>query len=267
MNSEVEWLMEYLDNHDLLLEMERALAMCNAWAVSDHGYASKNERINEWYPDGFQLYEIVTSIFAMTLIHPEGMTYQALIGYISGKVKCKDPLDRIKCAAEIIALCYLADLIVIEKVSDKTMKITTEFELPVEIPQFGKHIPLFKKPADVTYNPILGNQFKQHTEDVCTQHINIMNAIPLCLDHRIIEDMEEYQKSTPETDEQQEQWEDFKRRSAETYIEVEKHDHFYLQHSYDTRGRCYCSGYYINYQGSQFKKAIVQLANKEIVKL
>lgn len=277
MQPEVKWLMDHLDQHPILSEMATALDLVWKWSCKDHGYESKNARIKEWNSNNqsltadFDFYEIVTHIFAGTLLHPEGMTYQAMIGYISGNIGCKDPLDRAKCAAEIIALCYQADLITITKVSDKTMLITTDFDLGVEIPEFGKHMPVFQKPEPVARNPILGNLFKQHSEDVCTDHINRMNAIPLALEFRVISDLPETTKAPLDTDEQKEQWEDFKRRSLETYAEVAKRDPaeepFYLNHSVDTRGRCYCSGYYINYQGASFKKAIVQLAEKEVIKL
>ena len=42
---------------------------------------------------------------------------------------------------------------------------------------------------------------------------------------------------------------------------------FWLKHSLDTRGRTYCNGYLINYQGASYKKAIVQLHDKEVVRL
>lgn len=268
MQPEVKWLMDHLDQYSILPEMQEAMDKVEEWANWDHGYQSKNQRIQEWSTVIEDIYGIVTHIFAGTLLNPEGMTYQAMIGYISGSIGCKDPLDRAKCAAEIIALCYQANLITITKVSDKTMLITTEFDLGIEIPEFGKHIPQFKKPEPVAYNPILGNLFKQHDMDTSTDHIDRMNAIPLVLEHRVLEELpESLTKTEFDTDEQKEQWIDFVRRSWETYGLAMKHEQFYLNHSFDTRGRCYCSGYYINYQGSSYKKAIVQLANKEIIQL
>ena len=40
---------------------------------------------------------------------------------------------------------------------------------------------------------------------------------------------------------------------------------FWLQNKVDKRGRIYTSGYHISPQGSSFKKAMINLANKEIV--
>lgn len=272
MQAEVKWLMDYLDSHEILPEMQQAINLAFKWAHTTYSYASKNQRIQEWRramtPSDTPFYAIMCHVFAGTLLHPQGMTYQAMIGYISSNVQCADPLDRAKCAAEMIALAYQADLITVTRVSDKTLLVSTEFVLPVEIPAFGKHLPQFKRPAPVDFIPILGCRFKQHNEDICIEHIDRMNSIALSLDERIIDAMEEYQKSEPETTEQEEQWQEFKRRSAETYQTVlENGNRFYLRHNYDTRGRCYCEGYYINYQGSQYKKAIVQLADKEVVKI
>jgi DNA-directed RNA polymerase len=42
-------------------------------------------------------------------------------------------------------------------------------------------------------------------------------------------------------------------------------DGFYLTHKYDKRGRVYCQGYHINYQGAPWNKATIQLADKELV--
>jgi hypothetical protein len=146
--------------------------------------------------------------------------------------------------------------------------ITTEFELDVDIPEFDKHLPLFRKPSEVAYNPILGNRFKQHDSDVCREHIDTMNAIPLSLEGRIFNILEETTKAELETQEQVDDWEVFKVRSDLAYAHVlDKGNEFYLEHSHDTRGRCYCSGYYINYQGNSYKKAIIQLFDKEVVRL
>ena len=47
--------------------------------------------------------------------------------------------------------------------------------------------------------------------------------------------------------------------------ELINHDYFYLTHKVDLRGRTYCQGYQINYQGNGFNKACIELANTEII--
>jgi DNA-directed RNA polymerase len=42
---------------------------------------------------------------------------------------------------------------------------------------------------------------------------------------------------------------------------------FYLTHRYDKRGRVYCQGYHISYQGNAWNKSVIELADKEIIEL
>ncbi|RLB94661.1 MAG: hypothetical protein DRH26_00470 [Deltaproteobacteria bacterium] len=272
MQPEVKWVMDYLDQEEILPEIQTTMDEIFKWSCKDHGYESKNRRIKEWNQNiscfhKIDYYELICKIFTSLIIHQEGMTYQAMIGYIAGDIGCAAPLDRAKCASEVIAIAYQCDLIKITQVSDKTMMITTNYMLGESIPDFPKHRPEFKKPEPILFNSILGNQLKQHDADTCIDHINKMNAIPLTLEYRVITDMEETSKAVIEYQEQLDEWEKFKQESLELYNEITKHKEFFLKHSTDTRGRCYCKGYYVNYQGSSFKKAIVQLANKEIVNL
>ena len=43
-------------------------------------------------------------------------------------------------------------------------------------------------------------------------------------------------------------------------------DRFWLTHKYDKRGRTYAQGYHVNYQGNAWNKAVVEFAEKEIVR-
>jgi DNA-directed RNA polymerase len=42
---------------------------------------------------------------------------------------------------------------------------------------------------------------------------------------------------------------------------------FYLTHRYDKRGRVYCQGYHVTYQGTPWNKAVLELADKEIIEV
>lgn len=268
MQPEVKWLMQYFDSNPFIQDIQDTVETLDQWCYMSHHYASKNKRLAEWSPEVEELYEVVYHLFAMALLHPQGITYQAMIGAIANHVKCADTLDRIKTAAEMIALAYQCELIVITKTSDKTMMITTDHVLRVQIPQFIKHMPVFEEPEPLTKSQILGSRFKQHEGDVCVDHINRMNNIPLSLELRIIESMPETTTNIHETQEQVDAWDTFVQHSKGIYELIEQEGNlFYLEHSNDTRGRCYASGYCVGYQGSGYKKAIVQLANKEIVKL
>lgn len=267
--NEVKWLLQYLDENSMLQEIQDTIETLVEWAGQHFSYESKNQRIAEWSPTEQDFYELVCHIYAGCLLHPQGMTYQAMIGYICGTIRCADPLDRAKIAAEVISVAYLCELIVITKVTSTTMMITTDHELPVQIPKFIQHRPEQSQPQPLDHNSILGNRFKRHTEDACIDHLDRMNRIPFTLETRIIDHLQETTSADLETQEQKDAWETFRQQSGEMYdlVRQDYHNEFYLQHSFDTRGRCYCSGYFINYQGASYKKAIVQLANKEVVQL
>lgn len=254
-----KWLENYLDERELIPEMGRAINMILQWTMIDFKYESKNARIAEWNPSDKDIYAVLCHILIGCLIHRE-MNYQAMIGFIANDIRCNDQIDRIKTAAEVIALAYQCDLIVITKKSD-SMVITTEFELDEDIPEFDKHQPESHAYIAET-NQILGNRFKQHDKDTCLSHINTMNAVPLALEWRVINELQD--KPKKEEIEDEEAWQDFVRRSQATYQNIGT-DTFYLKHHYDTRGRTYSQGYYINPQGSSYKKAIVQLAKRELI--
>ena len=48
-------------------------------------------------------------------------------------------------------------------------------------------------------------------------------------------------------------------------IMLETGNKFYFSHRYDYRGRTYCEGYYLNYQGNDYCKAVLEFSNKEII--
>jgi hypothetical protein len=48
-------------------------------------------------------------------------------------------------------------------------------------------------------------------------------------------------------------------------LPLQEGNEFCLTHKYDKRGRIYCQGYPVNYQGALWNKAVIQLAAKEIV--
>lgn len=109
-------------------------------------------------------------------------------------------------------------------------------------------------------------------KDVCLDHLNRMNAVPLVLDFGVIRSNEgRYIKPTRK---EGESYDDFRKRLKQASmfysvsVEVmegiaELSDVLYLTHKYDRRGRCYASGYHINTQGTDYNKAVLQLARKE----
>lgn len=109
-------------------------------------------------------------------------------------------------------------------------------------------------------------------KDICLDHLNRMNAVPLALDFSVINSNEgRYIRPTRK---EGENYDDFHKRlkQANVFYSVsvevmegitELSDVIYLTHKYDRRGRCYASGYHINPQGTDYNKAVIQLYHKE----
>lgn len=109
-------------------------------------------------------------------------------------------------------------------------------------------------------------------EDLCLDHINRANNVKLTLNVDVIASPEGNRikpvrragESYPEFEQREKQSKTF----YETSVDVMQGmltlgNEFYLTHKYDRRGRCYAMGYHINSQGTDYNKAVLELARKE----
>ncbi|AID16824.1 RNA polymerase subunit 1 [Dinoroseobacter phage vBDshPR2C] len=111
-------------------------------------------------------------------------------------------------------------------------------------------------------------------EDVCLDHINRMNSVALTLNMEVIASAEGHMIIPKRK--VGEGFEEFQKRQKqaqvfyETSLDVMRGMHtlgneFWLTHKYDRRGRSYAVGYHINSQGTDYNKAVLELAKKEKV--
>jgi len=114
-----------------------------------------------------------------------------------------------------------------------------------------------------------------HNDDVCLDHINRMNAIPFAINMTVAKAIQNKWKGIDKR-KKDETWEDYrKRRKAfDKYNAVAKDvlalltkqgNRIYLTHKYDKRGRTYCMGFHVTYQGTDWNKSVLELADKEYV--
>jgi len=114
-----------------------------------------------------------------------------------------------------------------------------------------------------------------HDFDVCLDHLNHVNSVKLTLNHRVTSMIKNQWRNLdkPKTGEEHAEYK--KRVKAfekydRTAYEVMGHldiagTEFYLTHKYDKRGRVYCQGYHVNYQGNTWNKAVIEFADQETV--
>lgn len=115
-----------------------------------------------------------------------------------------------------------------------------------------------------------------HTDDdVCLDHLNRINETPYTLNLEVATTIHNKWKGLDKQAED-ETYEDFKKRKKafEKYDRVAKDvlgtllkagNRIFLTHKYDKRGRTYCMGFHVTYQGTDWNKAIIELAEKELV--
>lgn len=110
---------------------------------------------------------------------------------------------------------------------------------------------------------------KSHTkEDVCLDVINILNSFEYTLNLNVLESSSQYDSLKDyKTGESQEdyakRYKQWKRFDTVTRELISNHyqdvDSIWFTHQYDKRGRVYCRGYNISYQGSEWSKALVHM--------
>jgi hypothetical protein len=263
---------------DIGPEFEPYLNACQEvmrYASATYQYASKQDRIRSWARTEPNIPEIVISCFTTTLLH-RSLSYQAICGMLNHKIKLDDTIDRVRTIAEIIAVISKTGLIHIKRQGKgETTTIAAGYELTHDIPTDDRH-ELNKHKAqeivsnydDIQGSMLLGCQLNHHEDNICLAHINRMNRIPLSLSIELLKSMEEMPTFELDTPDKKKQWEYYKKSSLHKYVEVvrDSDNKVFTDHKYCTRGRCYDLGYHISSQGTSYKKAIVQLHKRELVK-
>jgi hypothetical protein len=114
-----------------------------------------------------------------------------------------------------------------------------------------------------------------HDDDVCLDHINRANQVRFMINfdtaHMISGawrnlDKPKAGESKEDFDKRVKAFDKYDRSSKDVIDQLVAHgNEFYLTHRYDKRGRIYCQGYHVNYQGAPWNKAVIELADKEFV--
>jgi len=189
--------------------------------------------------------------------------------------------------ADILFVLCESDLYDIYHNSSKELCIRSVYKLePITLQAINrcKYLPpMLCKPNKVVSNNDCGFiTFKEHCVlkrhnyhdlNISLDVLNYQNSIELSIDPFVFEweyefkIKEEYaNKTVLQLKEIQDQHEMFKTemyKSTEDLLDRS----FHLLHRFDSRGRLYCSGYEHSYQGSEYQKALINIAKKEFIEL
>ena len=164
------------------------------------------------------------------------------------------------------------------------VKFTLSNEIQEELDKFQFPLPMVVRPRKVEDNMsngyLLGKgsiilKDNHHDDDVCLDHINRVNRVRYTINQNTAMMIKNRWRNLdkPKAGETKD---DFKRRcrAFEKYdrtahdvigLLIKEGNMFYLTHKYDKRGRVYCQGYHVNYQGTPWNKAVIEFADKEII--
>lgn len=186
--------------------------------------------------------------------------------------------------ADMLLKCATADLVDWDpKLEQFIVKFTLSDDVQEELDRYQYPLPMVIEPKRVTRNTetgyILGGgslilRKNHHDQDICLDHINRVNRIKFAIDHDVVRMVKNKWRNLdkPKSGETKA---DFQRRQKafEKYDRSTKAvintlgantEELYLTHKYDKRGRVYCQGYHLTYQGAPWNKAVICLADKEL---
>lgn len=189
-------------------------------------------------------------------------------------------------AADMLVRCAEADLVDWNAMTEQfVVKIDVTPDVRDELDMYQFPLPMIVEPRKLTSNtdsPYLGVRDgsvilrnNHHGDDVCLDHLNRQNRVRFSLNNQVADliqnrwrnlDKPKVGESKQDFEKRKRAFEKYDRTARRVMAEVTSHgNEFHLTHKYDKRGRTYCQGYHITTQGTAWSKAVVELADKEVI--
>lgn len=263
---------------DTQAKLAYGVQLVTEWMGKDY-YESKNIRLAQLAH--MDIPALVMDIFVGVAYCQRPELFTSVSAQIASRLKFSDKADAITTVAELLAVLCQTDAFDIGK-EDKmaSLMLVSTIPLPETLLEFVENSsylpPMVCKPLEVTHNfssgylthndSLMLGSGNHHDGDLCLDTLNIQNSVRLKLDLDFLCKVEEQPTFDVDTHEKKEAWDTFKKQSYGFYSLMQQQGNsFYLTHKVDKRGRSYSCGYHINTQGTSFKKAMLELADEELV--
>ncbi len=273
-------LNEIKTSPEIVAKIHQGANLLDEW-ISKSYYDSKDARISQL--KDLDLYDLVREVAVHILPMERSETFTSVVGRVASLLSYSSKIDGIKTLAEILAVVCQTDLFDIFKSGEYgVLHIKSNYRMSDETSKFisqTKYLPpMVCKPNIVNSNSDSGYLTKReslilgsgnfHQKNICLDSINRFNQIPLALDTRLLTKFAETSTKELDTKEKADAYSKMILDSYLVYTDlVEQGNKFYLTHKVDKRGRTYSQGYHVNSQGSEYKKAIINLHKRELIEL
>ncbi len=273
------YIREAIETSDVMLaKIESGVKLLTNWMAQDY-YPSKNKRIDQL--KGMDIRQLVVDIFVGVAYYQQEELFTSVTAQMAGRLRFSDRVEAITTLAEVMAvLCQtdafdilkatkMSSLVVVSRIPLKESLLNFIHEsqyLPPMVCEPRKLVNNFSSGYLTHQDSLLLGSGNHHDGDLCLDVLNKMNSVPLKLVTELLCKEEEEPTFVLDDASKKQQWAQFKKQSYRFYeLMVSQGNRFYLTHKVDKRGRIYSQGYHINTQGSAFKKAMIELADEEIV--
>lgn len=226
-------------------------------------------------------YEFALNLLTHIMIHRRA-NVATLVGILHHHCESK------QACADLLLRCAEVDLVDWEDELELfIVRIQVLDSVMNEIQKYMYPLPMVVEPEEITNNKTTGYlsepcrkgslilKNNHHDDDICLDHINRMNQIPLSVNAKVAHFINnkwkniDKQKSTETFSEYRTRLRAFEKYTQTTRDIVDAFivmgNRFFLTHRYDKRGRTYCNGYHINPQGNDWNKATIEFFDKELV--
>ncbi len=272
------YILDALQTGDMQRAISHGVSLLEEWQNQSY-YTSKDKRLDQL--GDLDLHELVTKIMQGIAYVQKPELFTSVSAQLASRLQFSDKPEAIATMAEMLAVLCETDMFdIIKESRQASLMIESRIPLSQELLQFIDNttfqLPMVCSPEYVDHNRksgylsyndslILGSG-NHHEGDLCLDVINLQNNIPLKLNIEFLKEQEMLPNFKIVTPEQREQWEAFKHASHRIWLLIyNQGNKFYLTNKVDKRGRLYSVGYHIQTQGNQFQKAMIELADEEIV--
>ena len=295
-------VMTYMDTiPEVNVRIEQGAELLKLWCESESAYESKQTRKD--HISQMNLKELTTEVFVRIASLGTETTLNNLASQLAPIIGFADTRVGIQAMAEVLAvLCDTNFFNLVKPHIQSSIYVKSNFALTDELMAYIERAcylpPMLIKPKTLTDNRssgyrtvkgeslILGGGHNHHNDPIALDVLNIMNGYELCLNEETLKNVEEptHDLNVVERKPDQPQLSviETQRMVAQQHRNWAKHmdqcnyfyahilinnNKMYLTNRYDKRGRIYSQGHHINPQGNSYKKASIDLYNKQVVKV